>query len=235
MLRKALTVAAAMAATCAVSALAADLPPRPPQPSYLSPVPVYNWTGFYVGANAGYGWGTENPLGVIAPQFSQANRFRVSGGMFGATVGAQIQVSHIVMGFEGDVDWAGIRGASRLTIGSLPVNLNLSSNTTALATARSRVGYAADNWLFYGTGGIAMLQNKARGSVISGVACGSLSLPNCSNSQLRPGAALGLGVEYGFTPNWSAKAEYIWAGAIAGASTESVNMFRVGLNYRFGG
>ena len=67
------------------------------------------------------------------------------------------------------------------------------------------------------------------------VGCGTISLPDCSISQFRPGAAAGVGVEYGFTPNWSANLEYIWAGAIAGSSTESISMVRVGVNYRFGG
>jgi outer membrane immunogenic protein len=219
------------------SAFAADLPIRSAPPSMLSPVSAYNWTGFYVGANAGYGRGNQNPLALIAPQFGQNNSFNINGGMFGGTVGGQIQVSHVVLGVEADGDWAGINGSSTASIRALPgTTLRLDSRNDALFTARSRIGYAADNWLFYSTFGVAALNGEARGSVLSGAtACGTISLPNCANSQFRPGVAAGLGVEYGFTPNWSAKLEYIWAGAVAGASTENINMIRVGLNYRFGG
>jgi outer membrane immunogenic protein len=228
---------AALVAVLGGPAFAADLPVRSAPPSMLSPVSAYNWTGIYVGANAGYGWGNQNPLGLIAPQFGQNNSFSTSGGMFGGTVGGQVQVSHVVLGLEADGDWARINGSSIASIPALPgTTLRLASYNDALFTARSRIGYAADNWLFYTTFGVAALNGSARGTVLSGgTACGTFSLPNCSNSQFRPGVAAGLGVEYGFTPNWSAKLEYIWAGAVAGASTEYINSIRVGINYRFGG
>jgi outer membrane immunogenic protein len=228
--------AAALLAAPVSFAFAADLPPRP-APPMLSPVPVYNWTGIYVGINGGGGWGSQNPLALVAPQFGQNNSFSLSGGVVGGTIGGQVQVNHVVLGLEADADWAGIKGSSTVPIPSLPgTSLRLSTQDNAVYTARSRIGYAADNWLFYGTAGVAALNGAARGSVLSGAAaCGSVSLPNCSNSQLRPGATVGLGVEYGFAPNWSGKVEYLWTGAVAGASTDSINMIRAGLNYRFGG
>jgi outer membrane immunogenic protein len=228
---------AALMAPLGASAFAADLPVRSAPEPMFSPVSAYNWTGIYVGANAGYGWGNQNPLGLIAPQFGQNNGFNINGGMFGGTVGGQVQVNHVVLGLEADGDWAWIDGSSTASIRLLPgTALRLDSRNDALFTARSRIGYAADNWLFYSTFGVAALNGEARGSVLSGAtACGTISLPNCSNSQFRPGVAAGLGVEYGFTPNWSAKLEYIWAGAVAGTSTEYINTIRVGLNYRFGG
>src|SRR5271163_1408884 len=85
-------LAAAIVVALGAPAFAADLPIRSAPPSMLSPVSAYNWTGFYVGANAGYGWGNQNPLGLIAPQFGQNNSFSVNGGMFGGTVGGQVQV-----------------------------------------------------------------------------------------------------------------------------------------------
>jgi outer membrane immunogenic protein len=226
---------AALAAGWATSAFAADLPMRS-APSMLSPVPVYNWTGFYGGLNGGYAWGSQNPLGLLAPQFGQTNSFSLSGGMFGGTIGGQIQAGHVVLGIEGDADWTGLSGSKTLPISitGLAYPFHLSSNTTGLMTARSRVGYASDNWLFYATAGAALLNGNAKGSGVGGVDCGIGTLvPSCSNSQLRPGAAAGLGVEYGFAPNWTAKLEYIWAGAVAGAATESVNTIRAGVNYRF--
>jgi len=234
MIRKIL-LSTAMLTVLAGPAFAADLPMRSSPPPMLSPVPVYNWTGLYVGGNVGYGWGSQNPLGLIAPQFSQNNAYSIGGGVIGATLGGQVQVNHVVLGLEGDGDWANISGAGTAT---LPIGdaLALRARDTSMFTVRSRIGYAQDNWLFYGTGGVALLNGNARGTVLTGLnACGTINLPNCSGSQLRPGAALGLGVEYGFAANWSAKAEYIWTGAVAGASTETINLIRIGLNYRFGG
>ena len=230
-------VATALGATVfAGAAFAADLPQRS-APPMLTPVSAYNWTGIYVGANAGYGWGRQNPLGLIAPQFSQNNSFSLSGGLFGGTIGGQVQVGHVVLGIEADGAWANIAGSATANITALPgTSLRLRSEDESFFTARSRVGYALDNWLLYTTFGVAAFEGASRGTVLSGaVACGSLSLPNCANSQFRPGVAAGLGVEYGFTPNWSAKVEYLWAGAVAGASTDSLSIIRAGLNYRFGG
>src|ERR1700677_5252735 len=122
---KSILTAALMASLCA-SAFAADLPVRSaPSPMY-SPVSAYNWTGFYVGANAGYGWGNQNPLGLIAPQFGQNNSFSVNGGMVGGTVGGQVQVSHVVLGVEAGGDGAGINGSSTASFPLLPrTNLRL--------------------------------------------------------------------------------------------------------------
>ena len=86
----------------------------------LTPVSAYNWTGIYVGANAGYGWGRQNPLGLIAPQFSQNNSFSLSGGLFGGTIGGQVQVGHVVLGIEADGAWANIAGSATANITALP-------------------------------------------------------------------------------------------------------------------
>jgi outer membrane immunogenic protein len=239
MMRNRLLLAACFALSSVASVVAADLPMRSAPPPMLSPVPIYNWTGFYVGVNGGYGWGSQNPLALLPGAFiSSQSSYNINGGLFGGTVGAQIQSGHVVLGLEGDADWAGIKGTSTVPtfVGALPVTLRLSSQTTGFGTLRTRFGYAADNWLFYGTGGIAVLNASVKGASIAGVPCGSVGiLPNCESSSLRPGIAAGLGVEYGFTQNWSAKVEYLWAGAVSGASTQSVNTIRAGLNYRFGG
>ena len=82
------------------AALAADLPaPAPiPSPAYLPP--VYNWTGFYIGGNAGYAWGSQDPLVLFSNRFDRQS-FDISGGMIGGTIGAQIQQGYVVLGLEG--------------------------------------------------------------------------------------------------------------------------------------
>ena len=91
-----------------LTASAADLsvkaPPVPPM------VAIYDWTGFYLGVNGGYGWGQQDPLAVLSNRFDRSS-FNMSGGVFGGTVGAQIQKGHVVLGVEADIDWANISGS----------------------------------------------------------------------------------------------------------------------------
>ena len=231
-------VAAAASLMMGGYAAAADLPAAP---TYKAPAPVaavYNWTGFYVGGNAGYGWGNQDPLVLFANRFDRAS-FDISGGMVGGTFGAQIQQGYVVLGLEGDLDWANIKGSSVVTPSILGigqgVTLNTSSSISAVGTVRARVGVAMNNVLFYATGGGAFVKSSANGSSIAGVPCGTLGVfPNCSGSSWRPGIAAGLGVEYGFTPNWSVKAEYLYTAVIGtGISTDRLNTVRAGINYRF--
>lgn len=231
-------VAIAASAIMGGYAAAADLPVAP---AYKAPAPVaavYNWTGFYVGGNGGYGWGNQDPLVLFSNRFDRAG-FDINGGMIGGTFGAQIQQGYVVLGLEGDLDWANIKGSSvvRPSILGLGqgVTLNTSSSISALATVRARVGVAMNNVLIYATGGGAFVKSSASASSIAGVPCGTLGvLPDCSGSSWRPGITAGLGMEYGFTPNWSVKAEYLYTKVVGtGISTDQLNIVRGGVNYRF--
>src|SRR3974390_2063270 len=135
------------------TALAADLPQRPVAAPLLSPTPVYNWTGIYFGINGGGGWGRQEALNIITNRFAN-DSINLSGGVFGGTVGAQIQSGHVVLGFEADLDWASLKGSATFapTIDGIPTAAAFAINATTKidweATARARVGYANDNWLF---------------------------------------------------------------------------------------
>jgi outer membrane immunogenic protein len=221
----------------AASANAADLG-RPFAPAPVA-AQVYNWTGLYVGVNGGYGWGTQDPLSLLANRLDRTS-FNTSGGMFGGTIGAQIQQGYVVLGFEGDLDWANIKGTgiANPAILGLPlpgVTLNIASNISAVGTARARVGVAMNNWLFYATGGVAGVKSSANGTAIGTVPCGTLGqLPNCSASSWRPGMVAGLGAEWGFAQNWSAKLEYLYIESLgSGVSMDHINTIRAGINYRF--
>jgi outer membrane immunogenic protein len=224
-------------------ALAADLPQRPAASPLLAPTPVYNWTGIYVGLNGGYGWGHQDPLNLITNRFDKSS-VSFNGGVFGGTAGAQIQSGHVVIGFEADIDWAGMKGSATFvpTIGGAPLPcggggcpaVNATTNIDWEATARARIGYAEQNWLFYATGGLAMLGTKSNFTPPAGVACSTFFTVNCSGSSKQVGAALGGGVEYGFTPNFSAKLEYLYITA-ASLDISHHSEIRAGLNYRFGG
>jgi outer membrane immunogenic protein len=229
---------------CQTASRSADLPTHKEPISPLTPTPAYSWAGAYIGVNAGYGFGQQGPLGVVTNKYDDAS-LNVNGGVFGGTAGLQLQQGHVVLGVEGDLDWTNISGSKTLvpTIGGAPQSfqLTLKSQTDWLSTGRVRFGWAQDNWLFYGTAGVAMTGFQPRvGSIIdtrtgAALSCADVSLPNCNTSRLGGGLAFGGGVEYGFTPNWSAKAEYIYIAQLQGASTQNLNLLRVGLNYRFGG
>ncbi len=162
---KKLIIGVAFAAVSSACAFAADLPMQ----AYKSaPVvaQVYNWTGLYVGVNGGYGWGSQDPLTLVSNRFDRTS-FNISGGMFGGTMGAQIQQGYVVLGLEGDLDWANIKGNGIISpaiagIGQ-GITLNIASNISAVGTARARVGVAMNNSLFYVTGGAAFVKSSANG------------------------------------------------------------------------
>jgi outer membrane immunogenic protein len=216
-------------------ASAADLPMQ----AYKSPVvvaPVYNWTGIYVGANAGYGSGKQDPLGLFSNDFSRFN-YTLSGGMIGGTFGAQIQSGHVVMGLEGDIDWTSMTGSgtgSVVKLGVLQGTATISSKVSVIDTLRTRIGYAENNWLFYGTVGVALTNDTSSFGQTIGFNCNTGVVACTSKADWHAGLAAGAGVEYGLTQNLSTKVEYLWVGAGA-ANTLYENMVRVGLNYRFGG
>jgi outer membrane immunogenic protein len=229
----------ALAAVTAGSAMAAEPLVTPP------PVLPYNWTGIYLGINGGGAWGQQDPFNILTNRFDH-DAISFSGGTVGGTSGAQLQIAHVVVGIETDLDWASIRGSSTLTprIFGLPVPFTVNASTSINwdLTARARVGYANDNWLFYATGGLALLGAKTDLKGVLGVnPCVTISVINgtpglltCRGTNKRVGATAGAGVEYGFTPSLSAKIEYRY---IAAASLESsrINEVLAGINYRFGG
>ena len=80
-----------------VASLAADLPREPV--ARPEPVPIYNWTGLYVGVNGGYAWGRQDPLSLLSNQFDRVD-FDISGGMIGGTIGGQIQQGYSCSGWK---------------------------------------------------------------------------------------------------------------------------------------
>ena len=113
-MRGMLVAAAAVVVPATGPALAADLPtPSLPPPS---PAAVYNWTGFYLGINGGFGTGNSNwSDGVIGTTGS----FPTSGFLVGGTSGVNYQIAEYVFGIEGDGDWTNLRGNSGSTCGAI--------------------------------------------------------------------------------------------------------------------
>jgi len=228
----------AFVATC-VTAQSADLPmPAPYQAPIVLPTSTYTWTGIYLGVNGGYGFGQQTPGSLFGDSFSAFN-YNANGFLGGLTAGAQIQSGHTLLGLEADIDWAHINGSSSgaVSFNGFPIGTaTLSSTLSSVSTARARVGYALDNWLFFITGGLAVTNETSTLTGPVGFVCGTgaFNSPPCSSpAELHLGLAAGAGLEYGITQNLSAKGEWIWVGAGAG-NTLKENMLRAGLNWRFG-
>ena len=242
---RSIAVATALVATC-VAAQAADLP-MPPAAYQPPPVviPVYNWTGFYIGVNGGYGWGNQDAFNLLTNRFDQFS-VPFSGGMFGGTFGGQIQSGHVVMGIEADIDWARITGSATVIptiggalpggcLGTVGCLTSLNTKISDISTGRLRLGYAMDNWLLYATAGLALLGANTNVSTVGGVACTTALLTAiCSGTDHRLGATAGAGIEYGITPAISAKFEYLYITAVS-LEVSHLNEVRAGVNYRFGG
>ena len=127
-----------------VSASAADISQRRQMPTKApNYAPIYNWTGPYIGINAGGGWGSS---GVDAP-FSGS--FKNSGGLIGLTMGYNWQTGPTVFGLEGDIDWTNLKGS-----GTCAGVLGCEVRNRWLGTARGRLGYAMDRFMPYVTGGL---------------------------------------------------------------------------------
>jgi outer membrane immunogenic protein len=196
-------------------------------PLYKAPpvvaAPAYNWSGFYIGANGGGGWGTSN--------WNSAGSLNVSGAIIGGTAGVNWQMGHAVLGLEGDVDWSNLKGTT--TSAFCPAGCT--TNNDWLATVRGRAGYAFDRFLPYVTGGVAVGDIKASTPGFAGA------------TQTNAGWTAGGGVELALTNNWTAKAEYLHVdlgnmncGFNCGVTpNNSVSLksdvVRGGVNFRFGG
>jgi hypothetical protein len=137
----AVSLAASLLATATITrAQAADIPRRSaPQASFQSAPPMFTWTGFYVGANAGAIWGdfTKATKGVGAS----------TGFTAGGTLGYNHQIGQFVMGVEGDYNYSGLGGRGFLTPGLAAARADL----TSFGTVRGRLGVAFDRALVYGT------------------------------------------------------------------------------------
>jgi outer membrane immunogenic protein len=197
----------------ATSALAADLSPKyrpPPAAPAFVPAPVYSWTGCHVGGDVGGAWMRDKDTETVtatgaASIFSPVETATPSGVKLGGYLGCDYQfASPVVVGIEGDAEWANIRGGSVNfpNTGVPPDSYETQANFEA--SVRGRLGYAFQNWLFYATGGVAWANIKEiYTSPFFGV--------SETISDTRTGWTVGAGVEYAFAPNWVGRIEYRYA------------------------
>jgi outer membrane immunogenic protein len=236
---------------------AADMPVK-----YVAPAPVFTWTGCYVGVHIGYKWGTSKqsyggllngvPNNFLPLGTDLTDNYDVNGPVGGGQGGCNYQTGNWVWGVEVDGGWSSASGQASTAAGAIALNTNArylyTTNERWLATARARLGYAADKWLWYVTGGAAWsgfdLNNYDGGGFL-----GSQRVPTRVN---KTGWVVGVGTEYALLGGWSVKSEWLYANfgtmhygdepgivnsCIFGCFNADVKMheyiWRVGMNYRF--
>ena len=234
-------------------ASAADLAARPytkAPPPIMEP--MYNWSGFYIGLNGGGGWGHKcwdlindgaGPI-PLAPEGCHD----AAGGTVGGQIGYRWQAaSPWVFGLEAQGNWADLRGDNVSLID--PLGTRNRSQIDAFGLFTGQIGYAWNSALLYVKGGAAVTSDKYTGiDIPTGIAFDRAT-------ETRWGGVIGVGVEYGFTPNWSLALEYdhlfmgsrdvslfstgafTTAGSLSGIDSihQNVDLFTVRVNYRFGG
>jgi outer membrane immunogenic protein len=240
----------------ATAALAADIPPlvapAPRAPTAYIPVAPfypYNWSGFYVGGNLGAGWSSPgSATDTFGSTFGTTTNTSFLGG---GQVGVNYEFwSFFVIGAEAMFDWL---PNTQNTVNVTNTTLVPGTTNTAAVTLNNRwvtmatgkLGYAWDRMLLYGKGGGAWVGTSSPGLTVNNVPASFTSTSNNNNF----GATVGLGVEWAFADNWSARAEwdaillqnqsFTVSGTAFGTDTitvnnRSINMFTAAVNYKFG-
>jgi outer membrane immunogenic protein len=216
-----LTVGAAMAADMSVPFKAAP----------LAVAPTYNWTGCYLGIHGGGAAFRDNLAGTWS-----------DGGLFGGQAGCNYQIDHLVVGFEGEGTWSGVDSTQHLSAGFFPGALitTLTFKNEWDADIAARFGIAYDRFFFYGKVGVMWGDHRFTANVAPVAVSGNATVP---------GFMWGFGLEYGLTPQWTAKFETDFiqfaatdvnltcAGCLAPTAINSVNSFavmsKIGINYRW--
>lgn len=232
------------AAALSASANAADMTPV-----------GYDWSGFYAGLNAGVAWNNSevDQTAKLAGERVNSLTDKIEGDQAaftgGGILGYNYQVDRIVMGLEADFNYLGFgddhkrnRDFSLPGHGDMNASGKLSFEGDWYGTVRGRLGYAADNLLFYGTGGLAYGHMSADGKLqITDEATGDYVKWDGSTDTTNWGWTIGAGMEYGID-NWSLGLEYLfvdlgsaeWNGGASGPLADHVDSSVKGsVDYQF--
>jgi high affinity Mn2+ porin len=207
-------------------AMASDMPVKAPRIQS-----VFDWTGFYIGAHAGYSRGSSNAALSDPATTATSNSF---GGMIGGVqAGYNYRLpSGILLGLEADITFPNYLTSNSVVSSLATARSAATEQWDYVGTARGRVGYATGPWLAYATGGLAWAGERFLNTPAIG------SDEKTLNTRL--GWAAGAGVEYAFAPHWSARLEYLYSqfgkadirfpSATQYASTLDFQSLRLGLN-----
>ncbi len=242
MIRKVLMGTVALAAL-STTAFAADLPSRRAPPVYVPPIPVFSWTGFYIGGQVGEAFGesrlarTGGTAALTGNNYSRPNGI-IGGAHMGYNFSTQglgfggagiLGAGGLVIGIEGDIDGSDYRS----TVGTASLRNQIQGS------ARGRLGLGVDRALFYVTGGAAFAQFQLGYGPAGAVAAQTASAT-------RVGWTVGGGVEYAVTTQWSLRGEYRYSdfgtfrnalvstgGPVAVSRREIQQKALVGFSYKF--
>ncbi|HEY6633296.1 MAG TPA: outer membrane protein [Rhizobiaceae bacterium] len=207
-------------------------------PGEIAASASFNWTGFYVGAHGGYGWGEGKAANPDTPGQEPEGRFG------GLQIGYDHQfASNLLLGIVADVSYGKLDDA--VLAGNY---LGMHAEVDYLGTARVRAGYAIDRLLPYVTGGFAWAHSAAGAACPTGVQFGVCSHPDYAgearkDNTVATGWTAGVGLDYAFADHWSANVEYLRVDY--GTDTYDLDIFgngdvktnldilRAGINYRF--
>lgn len=217
-----------------------------------------SWSGAYAGLSFGAAWaksrigytaapaatGGFSALGARSIVEAGNGSISSSGVMAGAQTGYNWQWGRLVAGGEFDIAYTDLGGTRVTTLFGVPDNLHQGFASHFFSTARGRIGYAHDRWLAYATGGLALADLN-----VSDIATTTAGTAQSSSHQVRAGWTLGGGVEWRIMPQWSVKAEYLYAdlGTLTDQNTFPLkplaitthdhrlteNIARLGINYHF--
>lgn len=244
-----------------LSVSAADLAARP-YTKAPSAAPVYDWSGFYVGANGGGAWSRNcwsvDPFTIVLggigvlPIGGAEGCHTASGATAGGQVGYRWQRDAWVFGLEAQGNWADLNGwnASQLAVFNGFANR---TKTDAIGLFTGQVGYAWNSFLLYAKGGAAVVHDSDQSFLLAPIGPLSSGFVSDTGSETRWGGAVGIGGEYGFAPNWSFAVEYdhlfmgdrdvgmTYVPAFISALnhnehiSQDIDMVTARINYRFGG
>jgi len=233
-----------------VCAHAADAPmPVKAPPAITAP----DWSGLYLGTHFGYAGGTSDwsatgPVSGSLGLFNVYDAFKGTGSyVVGLQGGYNVTLpSRLMLGVEADISFPNsLSGTSVFTAPAIG-QASFAETVKMLGTLRGRLGYVYNNWLFYGTAGLAWSDNQFVRTQLLGTPVGGTATPGTTESLLRMrlGWAAGAGVEVPVAPHWTARAEYLFTGFgntdvlfPAGAqhvnSDLAIHSVRAALNYQF--
>jgi outer membrane immunogenic protein len=243
-------LAAALAAIiglgAAQTAVAADLPARPVYKAPAAMPLAYNWSGFYIGANIGYGWG-DSKSGLVDfydPAFAGSipgHSYDMNGVIGGGQIGYNQQFGNTVFGLEADFSGTGMKGSVTDPV----FGYTATSSIDWLSTVRGRLGLTFDRSMVYATGGVAIGRVKNKLDDIYGA-----DVITTTSTTTHVGWTIGAGIETVLSPNWSVRAEYLYVdlgsennnhyepnppgwSQISYDSSVTASIARVGVNYKF--
>ena len=224
---KKLALAISVLAISAVGASAADMAPAPVYTKAPLPPPVLDWTGWYIGANAGYSWGQSSSFLTGTTSVPSILAFPISTNMDGGLGGGQIGYNwqfnrNLLFGFEADIQGTGQRGTADAPIvrftfpgifapgATITATGNLAQSLPWFGTVRARLGFEpSDHWLLYVTGGLAYGEIDSTATATTTLGGTTLTTSGSVNNT-QVGWTVGAGAEWWLQDRWSVKAEYLY-------------------------